>query len=88
MDFFKSFSFISSGISSALAIYKNPPPEKAKKNRLNNSTVSDKIKAINPPSNATIALKKLKRRAFFLVNPPYRSMPKSPIWVLSFDATS
>ena len=41
--------------------------------------VSDKINAIKPPNKAIIALVKLKRRAFFLLNPPYKRIPKSPI---------
>ena len=72
MDFFKSFSFINSGMSSVLAIYKKPPPENAKKNRLKISIASDKINAANPPNKAIIQLRKLKSSAFFFENPPYR----------------
>ena len=46
MDFFRSFCFKISGINSVLAKYKNPPPEKARKNKLNNSNLVNNYKLI------------------------------------------
>jgi len=77
-DFSKLFSLIIWGIKSEAAIYKKPPAAKASKNGIMDSIEFNKKKPRIPPNNATIAERKLKRRAFCLEKPAYKRTAKSP----------